>query len=522
MSILRNIGIRRTPQSEPVPGKPMIENSAGGYGFVLDDFARLQRFLVLGVDAGTYYASARGLALENADVVRRCLDADPRRSVDLMCDVSVAGRAPKNDPAIFALAVACSHDQARGYALSRLADVCRTGTHLFHFAQFIEGQRGWGRGLRSAVGRWYERDVDTLAYQLVKYRQRDGWSHRDLLRLAHPQAPTEAHAALYDFACGRPANGLPPIMEGYLKACDADASEAAELVREYTLPWEALSSEQLAKPETWSALLESGSLPLGALVRNLGVMTARGVLGANSKGTSEVVSRLGDVNAIRKARLHPVGILNALITYQQGTSRGGVTWQPVSRVVDALDAAFYASFGTLEPAGKRTVLALDVSGSMGWGAVPNAAFTAMQGATAMAMVTAATEPEVTTVAFSHQMVRVDVSPRRRLDDQMKDLQRIGFGGTDCALPMLWAIKNRVEADTFIVYTDSETWAGRVHPFQALQRYRDRTGINARLIVVGMTSTGFTIAEPSDPGMLDVVGFDTSAPRVMAEFSAGRV
>jgi 60 kDa SS-A/Ro ribonucleoprotein len=38
----------------------------------------------------------------------------------------------------------------------------------------------------------------------------------------------------------------------------------------------------------------------------------------------------------------------------------------------------------------------------------------------------------------------------------------------------------------------------------------------------MASNGFSIADPSDPGMLDVVGFDASAPQVMADFAAGRV
>jgi 60 kDa SS-A/Ro ribonucleoprotein len=39
-------------------------------------------------------------------------------------------------------------------------------------------------------------------------------------------------------------------------------------------------------------------------------------------------------------------------------------------------------------------------------------------------------------------------------------------------------------------------------------------------VVGMTATEFTIADPSDAGMLDVVGFDAAAPAVMADFSRG--
>ena len=70
----------------------------------------------------------------------------------------------------------------------------------------------------------------------------------------------------------------------------------------------------------------------------------------------------------------------------------------------------------------------------------------------------------------------------------------------------------------MIYTDSETWAGHVHPSEALDRYRQATGIPAKLVVCGMVSNGFTIADPDDDGMLDVVGFDTAAPRVMADFA----
>jgi 60 kDa SS-A/Ro ribonucleoprotein len=95
-----------------------------------------------------------------------------------------------------------------------------------------------------------------------------------------------------------------------------------------------------------------------------------------------------------------------------------------------------------------------------------------------------------------------------------------MGGTDCALPMIWAHDQRIDVDAFVVYTDNETWAGSVHPAQALRAYREARGIPAKLIVVGMTSTGFTIADPRDPGMLDVVGFDTATPQLIAEFARG--
>ncbi len=78
-------------------------------------------------------------------------------------------------------------------------------------------------------------------------------------------------------------------------------------------------------------------------------------------------------------------------------------------------------------------------------------------------------------------------------------------------------------DVFIVYTDSETWFGKIHPTEALKRYRQEMNCpNAKLIVVGMQSNGFTIADPNDKGMLDVVGFDSAAPQVMSLFAEGQI
>jgi 60 kDa SS-A/Ro ribonucleoprotein len=95
-----------------------------------------------------------------------------------------------------------------------------------------------------------------------------------------------------------------------------------------------------------------------------------------------------------------------------------------------------------------------------------------------------------------------------------------FGGTDCSLPMQHALATGLEIDTFVVYTDNETWHGEIHPYQALLEYRQRTGIDARLIVVAMTATGRTIADPRDPGMLDVAGFDSAVPALIGNFARG--
>src|ERR671933_294259 len=189
MSYLKRHGSKRVPQWAPLAGQ--VENSNAGYAWPVDDWARLRRFLILGSEGGSYYVSESKLTRENTEAVERAVRADGERAVAEIVAVSREGRAPKNDPALFALAVAAGvgDEATRKAALEALPQVARTGTHVFQFASFVEGFRGWGRSLRRAVGRWYTaQSPDALAYQAVKYRRREGVSHRDLLRLAHPGA----------------------------------------------------------------------------------------------------------------------------------------------------------------------------------------------------------------------------------------------------------------------------------------------------------------------------------------------
>jgi len=242
---------RRTRQTEPVPGVKQVENSAGGYVFQIDDWARLQRFLILGSDSPTYYASAQKLTKENADVVVKLLRADGKRVVDTIVDVSTNGKAAKNDAAIFALAMAAGlgDNETRAYALDHLHRVCRIGTHLFMFADFVEQFRGWGRGLKRAVGNWYnKKDADRLAYQVVKYQQRDGWSNYDLLRLAHPNPATDEHNAIYKWITGETVTlaEVPDTITGYEWAKNADGvATIINLIEDYRLTREMIPTQWL-------------------------------------------------------------------------------------------------------------------------------------------------------------------------------------------------------------------------------------------------------------------------------------
>jgi 60 kDa SS-A/Ro ribonucleoprotein len=549
---------RITPQSQPIPGSTQVPNSAGGYTWQVDDWTRLDRFLILGAEGGTYYIGERDLVKQNHDALVRCIQTDGVRAVNRIVEVSDSGRAPKNDPAIFALALVAAHGNAETKALAfqNLSKVCRIGTHLFHFAEYVNALRGWGRGLRNAVGRWYvTREADDLAFQVVKYQQRDGWSHGDLLRLAHPKAPSRDHEVLFRWMLSG-ANGLgertvmrrvrgeprvakyaevgelPKFIAVFEQAKRASTkAEIVKLILEHNLPREAIPTQWLNQLEVWDALLQH--MPTTALIRNLGKMTSLRLIKPLSDAAKLVVARLSDEQVLQRARIHPLAVLIAEKVYAQGHGeKGDLRWKPVSKIVDALDAAFYATFSNVEPCGKPVLLALDVSGSMEGSTIAGSCLTAREASAALALVTAATEPECEIIAFSAPagggiggmhgggepgITRVTLSPRTRLDDVIKQIRSIPAGGTDCALPMVWARREKLSVSGFITYTDSETWAGDIHPAQALRQYRGEFVSDAKAVVVGMTSNGFTLADPNDRGMLDVVGFDASVPAVIADF-----
>jgi 60 kDa SS-A/Ro ribonucleoprotein len=288
------------------------------------------------------------------------------------------------------------------------------------------------------------------------------------------------------------------------------------------LAWEMLPDAALNEVTVWRALISNG-MPQTALMRQLPRLTKLGVLKPMSVVTDVVANQLADRERLVKARVHPVNVLVALRTYASGHGlRSEMTWEPVTAVTDALDAAFYAAFAAVEPAGKRTMLALDVSSSMAGGTAGGTPLTPREATAALALVVAATEPQTFVTAFTTTLSLLDISPRQRLDDALRKVSGLPFGGTDCAQPMVWAARHGIEADHFCVLTDNETWAGGIHPHQALNAYRERTGIPARMSVVGMTATDFTVADPDDPGTLDVAGFDSVVPSLLASFARGDI
>lgn len=503
-------------QVEPLDER-QVRNNAGGFVYEIPRLEQLKRFLILGSVGGTYYASEQKFTKESLETVRKVVMTDGMAALDLILDVSNNNRAPRHNPTLAALAIASiiGDDEVRSRANSAIKDVCRTSTHLFIFMNYRHAYSNHkvGRGLRRGLSSWYDgKSPESLALQAVKYRQREGWTHRDILRTAHPITSDPQKKAVFDFICNRENDDLKSIelIEGYNRAQKADIKDLPALIEEYRLPWEALPTEAHKDPAVWEALMPH--MGMTALIRNLNRFTKLQIV---NNHIDFISGKLSDESALLKGRIHPLFVLNAMMAYKESR-----TYNPDARIVDLLDEAFYLSFGSVHPSGQRISIGLDVSGSMGWGTIAGTALTPRVASAALCLVTARTESHYKISAFADTYRPMTISPRQRLDDVIRNTDNMPFGGTDCALPILEASKNKEVFDAFIVYTDSETWAGRTHPSQALDDYRHKMGVDAKLIVVGMVANHFSIADPNDSGMMDVVGFDMATPDLISTFIAG--
>ena len=70
-----------TPQAESIPNSNQVPNSGGGYAWGVDDWDRLDRFLIFGSERGTYYIRERQLTQENAAAVQACRQRVTRRTI---------------------------------------------------------------------------------------------------------------------------------------------------------------------------------------------------------------------------------------------------------------------------------------------------------------------------------------------------------------------------------------------------------------------------------------------------------
>jgi 60 kDa SS-A/Ro ribonucleoprotein len=532
---LGNNQTQTTPQTQPIPGREseMIQGKSGGYMFEAGIWRTLRRCLLIGTGNGSYYATKWELTNDFVDVLEQAIAENPDRVAQEIA-YAADGRSINNSAPIWALVLLSMGESpaAKKAFQAIFLQVVRTASHFYEWMSYTKSVRGFGKIVREAGKNWLlQGDTKALAYQLLKYQQRHGFSNRDALRLFHAKPPTEDRDLLFDW-----------VINGWEKLPSHPPNEALNQIWWYewlkrnpehtqTAIVKGRLTHEMAAPVgkmdlgAWQLLFED--MPIGALLRNLGSLTEIGVLAyakKSNKNINRVASILNSKERLRKGRIHPIDVLKALKTYRSGGSLGksSKTWTPVPRIVDILETALEMSFDAIEPTGKVFMHAVDISGSMSYYSVSSINLTCCEIATTMALASAKAEKNYAIRGFSTNFIDLNINRSDSFSSAMQKASDLNFGNTDASSAFRWMIKNNFYADVICLWTDCESWAGSQHPTQSLAAYRQKVNPDAKAIYISLVPNNISLVDPQDPHSWDIAGFDPSTPRLIQSIASGEL
>uniref|UniRef100_A0A8C6WTL2 Ro60, Y RNA binding protein n=1 Tax=Neogobius melanostomus TaxID=47308 RepID=A0A8C6WTL2_9GOBI len=529
-------------------GSTMTKHSVKSQPWEVDDKARLCRFLCYGSEGDIYTAREEvHVSMESAEALLALLgDGRGAEVVEDIRRYSQDGRVVSMDPSLFALAVCSQHSdiKTRQAAFKALKEVCQDPGSMFDFIQYkkdlkVDMKSGiWGRALRKAISDWYNgQNAINLAVSVAKCKQRNGWSHQDLLKLSHAKPANDAIALVCkyimkgwkevqaEYADKENSEEVLKVLS-YMEVIEkvkhsCDETEIINLIEEHSLETEQLRTDHLKSKHVWKALLKD--MPLQSLMKRLGKMTSKNILEPGSSDTHAVCDRIQNDTALKKAKIHPFSILVALENYKKGQGFQGKTkWEPDSNIVQAMDSAFYKSLMYLEPLDKNFVLAVDISASLS-SIVPGTSVSTAVAAAAITMVFTSTETNTQVLAYSGgSLVPCSVVAGMTLEEVTAELVKSPSESTDCTLPMAWATENGKAVDVFVFLTNNPIWAFSTSPVEALKKHRHKTGTFSKFVMCGLTSIGHTIADTPDRGVLSICGFDLGAITLIRNIAQGLI
>jgi 60 kDa SS-A/Ro ribonucleoprotein len=515
MSLYASI-LYNNPLTKPVE----VKNNCGISIYQISPEQRLRRFLILGTDSNTYYQSAKELTIENCEAIIKIIKDDSQLVLTTLIDVVQTKAAPRQPPVIllaYLLHRYGCHD-VRNELIKLTKDMFHTPTDVFTLCNYIEKiDKKWNRSLKQLVSAYYKKPVTDLEYVMNKYQQREGFCHRDVMRLTHMK-PEAGQEEIFHYIAKINATTPEEVPDSLpltkiVKAIHcgrADALQCLDVVPGLT--WEMLPTASLNNVEVLKRLLPK--MPTRAFLRNLTRFVIAGI------DPQALVDRIEHLQWI-----HPCHILNTWMAFKQGSSaHNDRTWKVDGKINLALEKAFNNALGFTDMPDKRVFITLDVSPSMQSGKCGATNLTPMGASIALAGPFA--HMDATTIgAFAGVENNIAVFDKAWCKTY-EGFQKIvthasqGWGRTDCALPMAIAYDHDQFFDAFIIITDNETNTRNVSPMQMLYKYRAKMNPNAKLIVVSMIANDFTIANPEDPCCLDVVGWDTNIPMVINSFLKG--
>ena len=226
--------------------------------------------------------------------------------------------------------------------------------------------------------------------------------------------------------------------------------------------WETQLSARGNKKEVWEDLIRGKKLGYMAMMRNL-----RNIIKADPENLNDVYAKLRDPVAVKKSKQLPFRFLSAYKTLKDeclGTSK----------TYDVLEDALDASIANLPKLPGKTVIAIDISGSMSDPVSEKSDVRCYEIAMLLGLIANRICDDAIVYTFNNKVYNITVPKRISILNEVSKARCTG--GTYMELPFAAMIDQRVKADRIIILSDNEcnsSWRGTVQSYA--DQYRRQTG-----------------------------------------------
>lgn len=320
----------------------------------------------------------------------------------------------------------------------------------------------YGKPIPNGLKKALARELNQLnEYELAKYKgEQNELKMRDVIALVHPKPKNKEQEALFG-----------KVLAGTLKSPNT---------------WETQLSARGNSAKVWEGLIESGQLGYMAMLRNL-----RNILAANPKNANLVLQRLKDRDAVLRSKQLPFRFYSA---YRALRTSGLAS----SRVIDALEQAISCSVENMERLPGKTLVAIDVSGSMMYPISENSDICCSDIARLLAVLAVRICEDAVVVSFDTNLRLLAISGFGGILSQA-DAIPVDGGGTNLHLPVRWALEKKQRFDRMILLSDNENNRAYSTCQELVNQYR--SALNPNFFVHAIDLQGY--------GTQQFIGRDTN-------------
>jgi len=510
-------------------------NAAGGKAYEFTPRHALAQIAATNCFNGTYYVDAESnLKIAKEAVAKLRNDAEFVAKVAVYC----RDRAYMKDMPAYLCAVLASWGEHKLFrkVFRRVID---NGKMLRNFIQIGRSGAAGKKlnmssgAIRHAIREWFQ---NHSSESIFRASIGNDPNMRDMLRMARPRPENNEKAALYAYLKGanfdeKSGEYLTLNKDGSVKYRHS-FDELPEIVRQYELfkknhegaipnvdfrMLDSVLNKEEAK-KLWAAQAQNGGWQMTRM--NLNNFQKYGVF-ENAELTSQVASRLANVEDVRKARAYPYQLLMAY------NATDGVP----HTVREALQDAMEAALENVPAIDGQIYVCVDTSGSMGSaitgsriGATSKVRCIDVAALFGAALLRKNKAAEV--MPFDTRVHATKLNGRDTVMTNARTLAGFGGGGTDCSCALRELNSRKAKGNAVIFVSDNESWVDSGYSFgygrgtgmlSEWQIFKARNP-NAKLVCIDLTPrSNSQVKEMQD--ILQVGGFGDQVFDVVASFIA---